>query len=195
MLDQKSPHLTPGARRIRDVASELFYRHGIHAIGVDTIAAESGVTKRTLYDRFGSKDMLVVSYLQHRHDVWWVRLEQCIASTASPRALAVFDVYGEDAAWAVRGCAFLNAAGELPADHPAREVIRTHKQAVRQRLSELIMSDQPEIQDAEGVAGHLFLLVEGAFAHRGLADNDQLLVEARELGRRLLRHESASAQR
>ncbi|MDQ4084268.1 MAG: TetR/AcrR family transcriptional regulator, partial [Actinomycetota bacterium] len=61
MDDQQRP-LTPGAQRILDVASELFYWRGIHAVGVDTIAAESGVTKRTLYDRFGSKDGLVVAY-------------------------------------------------------------------------------------------------------------------------------------
>ena len=78
-------HLTPRARRILEVASRLFYLHGIHAVGVDTIAAESGVTKRTLYDRFGSKDALVTAYLQERHDTWWARLEQRLASASRPR--------------------------------------------------------------------------------------------------------------
>ena len=46
------PRLTTGARRILETAGELFYAHGVHAVGVDTIAAESGITKRTLYNRF-----------------------------------------------------------------------------------------------------------------------------------------------
>ena len=69
-----STTLTPGARRILDVASALFYERGIHAVGVDTIAAESGVTKRTLYDRFGSKDALVVAYLAERDRRWRERV-------------------------------------------------------------------------------------------------------------------------
>lgn len=56
--DNEQP-LTPAAQRILDTASALFYARGINAVGVDTIAAESGVTKRTLYDRFGSKDQLL----------------------------------------------------------------------------------------------------------------------------------------
>lgn len=47
--------MTPGARRALAAASRLFYERGIHAVGVDLIAAEAGVTKKTLYDRFGSR--------------------------------------------------------------------------------------------------------------------------------------------
>jgi AcrR family transcriptional regulator len=74
--------LTPGARRILDVASELFYAHGIHAVGVDTIAAESGVTKRTLYDRFGSKDELVAAYLRARDERWRARVTAAVEAFA-----------------------------------------------------------------------------------------------------------------
>ena len=62
--------LTPRAQRILDVASTLFYERGIHAVGVDTIAEAAGVTKRTLYDRFGSKESLVVAYLRQREEKW-----------------------------------------------------------------------------------------------------------------------------
>ena len=65
--------LTPGARSILDVGSALFYENGIHAVGVDTIASESGVTKPILYKNFGSKDGLVVAYLANRHRWWWAR--------------------------------------------------------------------------------------------------------------------------
>lgn len=85
--------LTAGARRILEVASELFYFRGIHAVGVDTIAAESGVTKRTLYDRFGSKDTLVATYLQARDQRWRQLVTDRLQSTPSAtvtRVLAPF---------------------------------------------------------------------------------------------------------
>ncbi len=53
-----------------EAAERLFYEHGIHAVGVDLIAAEAGVTKKTLYDRFGSKEQIVVEYLAGRDERW-----------------------------------------------------------------------------------------------------------------------------
>lgn len=177
--------LTPGAQRILKVASELFYDHGIHAVGVDRIAAESGVTKRTLYNNFGSKDALVAAYLRNRHERWWARLEERIAAAGSPRALVFFDVYTEDALVVRRGCAFLNAAAELSSDHPAHAIIRLHKRAVEERLGELIRADLPAAADPERLARHLFLLAEGAFAHHGVS-GEPLLSEAREIAAGLL---------
>jgi AcrR family transcriptional regulator len=181
-------HLTPRARQILEVASQLFYRHGIHAVGVDTIAAESGVTKRTMYDRFGSKDALVTAYLQHRHDTWSARLEQRLAGASHPRVLAVFDSYAGDAPDIARGCAFLNGAAELPANHPGLAVIRTHKHAVRQRLAELVAEDHPDLEEPQAIADHLFLLLEGAIAHRGIDNDDHRLSQARNLAHALLCH-------
>lgn len=70
---------TAGAQKILEVASRLFYQHGIYNVGVDTIAAESGFTKRTLYDRFGSKDQLIAIHLKARHQRWWSRMEERLA--------------------------------------------------------------------------------------------------------------------
>lgn len=178
--------LTPGAQRILEVASDLFYRHGIHAVGVDTIAAESGITKRTLYDRFGSKDNLVAVYLKARHAAWWGRLEQRLAEAAAPRTLAVFDAYAQDPLPSDRGCAFLNAAGELPPDHPAQPVIRAHKRAVRALLADLVREDRPGLVEPDGTADELFLLLEGSVAHRGIDEGSTLTVRARERVARLL---------
>ncbi|QDB78298.1 TetR/AcrR family transcriptional regulator [Georgenia wutianyii] len=180
----QTPRLTPGARRILEVASDLFYHRGIHAVGVDTIAAESGVTKRTLYDRFGSKDALVTAYLQARHDQWWARLEDRLETAEKPRALAVFEAYTRDELPLDRGCAFLNAAGELPAGHPARAVVREHKRAVRRLLTDLVHEDHGGGADA--VAGHLFLLLEGAVAQRGVVGDAEPLRAARTLAEQLL---------
>lgn len=176
--------LTPGAQRILAVASDLFYNHGIHAIGVDTIAAESGITKRTLYNQFGSKDTLVTAYLQQRDDKWWAQIEQRIDESEPPRTLVLIDAYVDHSTEIDRGCAFINAAAELPADHPGYDVIRKHKQAVRRRLAELLASDG--IDDADATAEHLFLLIEAAVAHRGIDGNDQRLQHAERLARQLI---------
>lgn len=181
------PQLTPGAQRILDAATRLFYRHGIHAVGVDTIAAESGVTKRTLYDRFGSKDQLVAAYLQARHQSWWERLEGRLARGGETPVLALFDSYVEDSGATDRGCAFLNAAAELPRDHPAHRVVRAHKHAVLERLAELLEAGPGA--PTEGVrvlAQEIYLLLEGAIAHRGIDGDDRLLRRAREVTTRLL---------
>lgn len=160
--------LTPGARRILETASELFYRRGIHAVGVDTIAAESGVTKRTLYDRFGSKDALVVAYLRGRHEQWWGRLQERLVDADAPRVLAVVEAYAHDPLPVDRGCGFLNAAAELPTDHAGLEVVREHKRAVRDLLERLLREDGLGGDDPAGLAEHVFLLLEGGVAHRGV---------------------------
>ena len=179
-------NLTPGAQRILEVASQLFYEQGIHSVGVDTIAAQAEITKPILYRNFGSKDGLVAAYLTQRHHSWWPGLEQAITEAEPPRALAFFDVYMHDARTVTRGCAYLNAAAELSEDHPAYPVIHHHKHAVCQRLKELVLQDRPDIDDAQTTADHLFLLLEGAFAHHRIYGK-QLLAEARRIAEDLLR--------
>ncbi|MCA1006906.1 TetR/AcrR family transcriptional regulator [Rhodococcus hoagii] len=177
--------LTGAARRILDAASELFYRNGIHAVGVDAIAAESGVTKRTLYDRFGSKDALVVAYLTERNRRWWERLEERLATAEHPRALAVFDSYLADVDDGERGCAFINASGELPFSHPGYEVIRDHKQRVYERLVQLVV-EEGLVEDPPRVAEHVYLLLEGAVSHRGIDGSGRRLERARDLAAQVL---------
>lgn len=186
--------LTPGARQILDVASELFYDQGIHAVGVDTIAAESGISKPTLYKHFGSKDGLVVAYLLNRHRWWWGLLEDEVDRAASPRALAFFDVYGADHGNARRGCAFLNAAAELPEEHPAHGVIRYHKHSICDLLEELVKEDVAPDLDHRFLANHLFLLLEGAFAHRPIYGTE-LVWQGREMAGRLLSRPEVAGRR
>jgi AcrR family transcriptional regulator len=164
--------LTPGAQRILDVASELFYRRGIHAVGVDTIAAESGVTKRTLYDRFGSKDGLIVAYLQAR-DCRWRDLvtSRLDAEDLDPvqRVLVPFDVLPEWLAASTRGCSFVNAFAELPEpDHPGRQVVVAEKKWLRDLFRELLAA--AGARDPDGVAVQLLSLHEGAIISYAMAD-------------------------
>ena len=169
----RSTTLTPAARRVLDAAADLFYRQGIHAVGVDLIAKRAGVTKKTLYDRFGSKDELITRYLHERDERWRAWLVTEVDRTAgggSPveRILATFDALGR---WAEResprGCSFVNAAAELPdSGHPARALITTQKRWLRDHLRDLCRD--AGVGDAEGVADELMLIHEGTNVVIGL---------------------------
>lgn len=151
---------TPAGRELLERASALFYAEGITAVGVAGIAQAAGVTKKTLYDCFGSKAALVAAYLRRRHDLWWAHLQERLAE--DPSVLTLFDAYrGHPGFDADRGCAFQRAASELPDDHPGRAVIRAHKDAVRAEIARLVGGD-------DALADHLFLLLEGAVARRGI---------------------------
>ena len=168
-MDDAEPPLTRAGARLLDVAGELFYREGINTVGVARVAEVAGVTKKTLYDCFGSKDALVTRYLQQRHRRWWNHLEHRLRTATAPRALALFDAYFDHPELNTsRGCAFLNAAAELPPDHPALDVIRHHKTAVRQRLADLVAETTTDPTLAET----LFLALEGATAQLALDDHD-----------------------
>ena len=174
-MDEEQP-LTPAGRRVLDVAAALFYRDGINTVGVARVAEVAGVTKKTLYDCFGSKDALVTRYLRQRHQRWWEHLEQRLETAPAPRALVVFDAYF-DHPWldTGRGCAFLNAAAELAPNHPALDVVRHHKGLVRRRLAELVA----ETTDDPSLAETLFLALEGATAQLALADHGHVAAARR----------------
>lgn len=90
--------LTPAEEKILATATRLFYQEGIHSIGVDRIAVEAGVTKKTLYDRSGSKEQLVLAYLRRREDQWRKALEAGLLRNPNPgpeRVLTVFDAAGQ----------------------------------------------------------------------------------------------------
>ena len=128
------PALTPAGQRLLDAASDLFYDRGIRAVGVDLIAETAGTTKKTLYDRFGSKDALVALYLRRRALRWQEfltgRLEES-GPDAADQVSAVFDALEAWHEESERGCAFVNAYAELGGhDHPALAVIRAEKQSM-----------------------------------------------------------------
>lgn len=184
------PELTAGAKKILEVASKLFYQYGIYNVGVDTIAAESGFTKRTLYDRFGSKDHLVAIHLKARHQRWWARMEERLTEDPPSPALTFFESYIRDAETSDRGCAFINAAAELAMDHPGYAVVQEHKRMVLDRLTTLISQQRPQVADADRVAEQVFLLMEGAIVHMGVDGDDRLFASARDMVERLLSNRS-----
>ncbi|WP_426442646.1 TetR/AcrR family transcriptional regulator [Bradyrhizobium genosp. P] len=167
--------------RILETADRLFYLQGIRAIGVDTIAAEIGISKRTLYNHFPSKDALISAYLQRR-------FVQPHPSGKPPadQILATFDsLERRFASKDFRGCPFVNAVAELgPEDRAVRDIAVAFKENRRIWFRDLL--DQLGVTDAEGLATQLVLLVDGSIAQDLVRDDPAMARAAKEAARVLL---------
>ena len=177
--------------RILETAYDLFSRSGTRAVGVDTIIAESGVAKMTLYRNFASKDDLILEFLRQRDERWtraWLQAEVTQREEQpGARMLAIFDVFGE---WFARddfeGCSFINVMLEL--DDPGSPVRR---ESVRQ-LSEIrgfigALAQEAGVRDADAFARQWHILMKGCIV--AAAEGDRLAAaRARELGTLLLAH-------
>jgi AcrR family transcriptional regulator len=151
--------------RILATASELFYREGIRAIGVDTVVEQSGVSKTSLYRLFDSKDTLIAAFATEKDRLfwaWWDRIEEQHAD--DPRALLEALLSGiakRIGHSAYRGCAFLNLATEFPDDnHPGRIVAQSNKEEMRARLAAIVA--KLGAGDPNRVASQIALLINGA---------------------------------
>lgn len=166
----------PVVERILEAADRLFYREGIQAVGVDTLAAAANVSKRTLYKHFASKDALIVAYLLRR-------AARMTALDGSPleQILGVFEglerVLGGRT---FRGCPYVNAVAELGGDpaHPAIAVVKDIKLGRRDwfesRLRALNANDPARLAD------QMALLVDGAITTSMVRGGDpQAAVSAR----------------
>jgi AcrR family transcriptional regulator len=165
--EEKKPDDRKTAReRILEAASEMFYREGVRAVGVDTIIARSGVAKMSLYRSFPSKDDLVVAWLKERDAFFWNRWNRAEATRSDPRGKleAILDMIAEAVChqkW--RGCPFVNTGTEFPEPHhPARAVILANKRAVHERLRAL--GSVAGARDPELLAQQLEVLIDGAYA-------------------------------
>ncbi|MGH3387037.1 MAG: TetR/AcrR family transcriptional regulator [Nocardioidaceae bacterium] len=157
--------MTPAGERLLDAASELFYTRGIRAVGVDTIAQVAGTTKKTLYDRFGSKDRLVALYLERRAERWQTFVLAYLAEHAprpgTKRVLAVLDALEVWLAQHTAGCGFVNAYAEIgKSDHPGVAVIRADKQWIRELYQRLVR--EAGLRSPGRKAAQLTLVHEGA---------------------------------
>jgi AcrR family transcriptional regulator len=152
--------------RILATASELFYREGIRAIGVDTIVERSGVSKTSLYRLFDSKDALIAAFAGEKDRAfwaWWDRIEEQHAG--DPRSLleallsGIAQRIGDSA---FRGCAFVNLATEFPdGNHPGRVIGRGNKAELRARLATIVA--KLGVGNPARVASQIALIINGAY--------------------------------
>lgn len=158
--------LTPTQERLLRATEHLIYQGGIHATGMDLIVKTSGVARKSLYKHYPNKDALVAAALQARDERWmqWFIATTTRAATPRERLLSVFDALQE---WfesdGFRGCAFINAAGEIsdPA-HPIRAVSRLHKARLLEHV--LHLAQEARLPDPDEAARQLLVLIDGAIA-------------------------------
>jgi len=156
--------LPPPRERILAAARELFYRHGIHPVGVELIAESAQTNKMTLYRHFKSKDDLVLEVVRQvaaDGDAVWVRLADAHPNDPAQRLAGWVDyVEAVLTDLSERGCALANAAVELQPGHPARVLIEEYKERKRQHLVTLF--EAARYRYPERLADEVFLLFEGA---------------------------------
>ena len=150
--------------RIFEKACDLFYRHGIHGVGVDAIAAEAGSNKMSFYRSFESKEALVTEYLREQEREYWAWWDAAIAPfPGQPRRQveALFEAQMEIAlSKNCRGCALGNAAVEISDDEDELSaLVRAYKEQVRRRLH--AMAQAMGARDARGLGDALMLLLDG----------------------------------
>jgi len=162
-----------GKSRVRDrifeTACELFYRHGIHGVGVDEIAAEAGSNKMSFYRSFTSKEALVTAYLRQQEREFWLRWDTAVGRFPDqPRRQieALFEAHQDVVKdKTCRGCALGNAAVEITEDEDdLSKLVRSYKEEVRRRLRTL--SCALGARDAEGLGDALMLLMDGGYFTR-----------------------------
>jgi AcrR family transcriptional regulator len=163
-MTPRDPEHTRG--RILEAAGRLFYRDGIRPVAMDAVAEMAGITKRTLYYHFDSKDDLVVAYLRHtgeRLDASLTRAMSRRGGSAINRLLGLFeDLEARFAREEFRGCPFVNAAAELTESAPARAEAATYKERMRAWFEG--MARELGARDPVALSEQLAILLDGAIA-------------------------------
>src|SRR5438876_7849883 len=180
--------LASARERIDRTAYELFSRHGIRAVGVDTISARSGVAKMTLYRHYPSKNDLALAFLRRREELWtrsWLQQEvERRARKPAERLLVVFDVFEK---WFQRrdfeGCSFIKVLLEHDREHPARKATEVHIETIRAFLRRL--AADAGVSDADAFARQWQMVMMGSIVAAYAGDRDAAR-RAKEIGLLLL---------
>lgn len=161
-------------QQLIDTAIALFNEHGFHAVGIDRIASEARVSKKTMYHHFRSKEELILAALRQQDGMFrnqFMKNVEATAADAHNRLLAVFDVAHQ---WFQSddffGCMFINAVGEYgEPSHAIREVCKEFKRLMRRYLVEL--ATEVGAADPDGLADELALLLEGSIVTAQVSGN------------------------
>jgi AcrR family transcriptional regulator len=180
--------MTESDTRVAQLAGELFHEHGITATGVEALSKAAGISKRTLYERFGSKDGLIAAAFDAFDDPVFERFTKPAERAATSRG-QIEQLFAEleaaiDSA-DFRGCPFANASAELAdPNHPAHPVIRRHKDRFRQWLA--TRARQAGAADPALLARQLMIVYEGIQAQALVQRSSKPARDGRRLVKALL---------
>lgn len=158
----------PGARdRILETAARLFDEHGIHNVGMQQIIDACTCGKNLLYREFGSKDELIVEYLQRCRSYWDAVVEKAtVAAPDNPagQLVAVVQAVADDVSVpGYRGCPVRNARAEFPADHPAQTVVVEHYTQMATQLRDI--AGRTSAANPDQLGDRIMMVVGGLNAH------------------------------
>ena len=175
--------------RIAGLAAELFHEHGIGATGVDALSRAAGISKRTLYERFGSKDGLIAAAFDVLDEPAFERIigdAERLSSTPEGKLRQLFvSLEGETRKPEYRGCPFMNAATELAdPSHPAHAVIRRHKHRLRRWIRD--RAREAGAANPDLLSRQLMIIVDGAQAQSLLEHSSKPAHDARGIANALI---------
>ncbi len=150
---------------ILGVASELFSSRGINATSVDTIVAEAGVAKVTLYKYFKSKEQLILAYLRQYDEKLWLKLAERSTRTDARPTEKISELVNAVLDWIAdpefKGFAFMKAVVEFPQlENPVHQSSLEFAQTLRNTLAQI--AHEAGIKNAESLALQLSMVIEGA---------------------------------
>ena len=171
---------TPSPRdRILLAAHDLFYRDGLRATGIDRIIAESGVAKLTFYRCFPSKDELIRTFLDYRHERWMAWFVDALGRHGATAGGGLAPLLPTLAEWFAdplfRGCAFINAMAEAGALTGVAQIVQNHKNDMRQVIAGLL----PAGPGQQALAGAAALAVDGAIVRAQMESAEPALAGLR----------------
>jgi AcrR family transcriptional regulator len=169
--------IMPAISKREQIVSEalkLFYRDGFNATGIERIITEAGVSKKTLYNHFKSKNELILATLRKRDEMFRnniMRETERLGSTPKERLLSIFDAHD---AWfhekGFSGCMFINASAEFSSQQDPNHIISAeHKRMVREYIRDL--AEQAGAKDPNVLSKQLSLLLEGSIVEAYVSDN------------------------
>ncbi|MGW9111651.1 TetR/AcrR family transcriptional regulator [Microbacterium sp. NPDC055683] len=165
--------------RILRAAEGLYYEKGYAAVGMDELRTAAGVSLRRLYALFPAKSDIVAAVLARKHDEWERALTGAVALAGSPRE-RLLAVYGYLEDWfctdGFRGCAFINAFGELGGTNPeVARIVRAHKASFQAYMAELVTG----IGAPASLGAQLAILAEGAQSTAAISADPEAAIQAR----------------
>lgn len=158
----KAPRVS-ARERLLLAANELFYAEGVQSVGIDRVIEHAGVAKASLYNCFGSKEGLVLAYLNYRRERSIDRISRVLTRFRTPRErlLGMFDAQGELITSSdYNGCAFAAASAEAPRGGSVEVASDEYRAWMRAKFAEL--AAEVGVADPEGLARQLHLLYDGA---------------------------------